>query len=113
MYTLFVEYALRKFITTKVLANNEYEEDQLAKAEGYLHKLLQVVPEYVASGRIVGSGFNTDHSQLIARAALNVPAASEAEARSYLNRYRAEIPDFSNLIVLDIEKTCSSFRAGL
>jgi hypothetical protein len=105
MYTLLIEYPLRKFITTKVIANNEYEEDQLAKGDAYLHKLMQVVPEYVKSGRIVGSAFNAEGTQIIVRGEVTVPAASEEEARTYLDRYAADIPDYSLLRVLEIKKT--------
>ncbi|HEU4962388.1 MAG TPA: hypothetical protein VFV52_00800 [Bacilli bacterium] len=103
LYTLLIEYPLRKFITTKVLANNEYEEDQLAKGEGYLHKLMQVVPEFVATGRVTDSFFNEDGTQIITRGEFEVEAESEALARDFLDRYRTEIPDYATLRVLKIK----------
>jgi hypothetical protein len=93
MYTLLLEYPIRKFITTKILANNEYEEDQHFKAEAYLHKLMQVVPEFVASGRILSSEFINEGKQMLVHAEMDVPAVSEAEALHYLDRYQTEIPD--------------------
>lgn len=104
VHTLVLEYKIRKFITTKILANNEYEEDQLAKGDGYLHKLLQVVPAYVESGQILGSRFTEDGSQIVVRAQVTVPGESPEAAVRYLDQYRREIPDEASLLVTGITK---------
>ncbi|ARU62437.1 hypothetical protein CBW65_16840 [Tumebacillus avium] len=104
-HTLVLEYKIRKFITTKILANNEYEEDQLAKGDGYLHKLLQVVPAYVEHGKILGSRFTEDGTQIVVQAQVTVPGATEADALGYIDQYRNEIPDSASLVVSKITKT--------
>lgn len=103
-HTLVLEYKIRKFITTKILANNEYEEDQLAKGDGYLHKLLQVVPAYAENGKILGSRFTEDGTQIVVQAQVTVPSETEADALSYLDQYRNEIPDSASLVVISITK---------
>ncbi|TCP52516.1 hypothetical protein EV586_110127 [Tumebacillus sp. BK434] len=104
-HTLMLEYKIRKFITTKILANNEYEEDRLAKGDGYLHKLLQVVPAYAENGQILGSRFTEDGSQIIVQAQVTVPGVTKADAIRYLDQFRGDIPDESSLIVLEIVET--------
>jgi hypothetical protein len=104
MVTLVLEYPIRKFITTKILANNDDEEDQLAKGEGYLNKLLQAVPAYVENGRIIGSRFTEDKSQIVVRAQMAVPASSAGDALLYLDRFRGEIPDAGSLRVVEVRK---------
>lgn len=111
LYSLLIEYPLRKFITTKVLANNEYEEDQLAKGEGYLTKLMQVVPEYVSTGRIVDSFFNADGTQIVARGQFEVEAESPEAAQQALVPYRSEIPDYDMLRIVEVAPADSDSRS--
>ncbi|ASS75668.1 hypothetical protein CIG75_12155 [Tumebacillus algifaecis] len=104
MYTLVLEYKIRKFITTKILANNEYAEDQLEKGDGYLHKLLQVVPAFVEGGQILGSRFSEDGSQIVVQAELAVPAITKEAALRYFESFRKEIPDQESLCVIEVKE---------